>query len=202
MKKILLFAATLSLSFVAPIKAQDKEFYDQSTYQTVLEPGMYKVGSTLDAGIYRIISDAEYGMYVISSDANQEDIIDFSAITTHSYFEIVDDQYLKLDGTFAVPMDEVDPIFIEDNTIGPGTYFVGYDIPAGEYEVIQDEETAMYVIYDSLDKSEIASMSAITNNAFVEVEDGQYLQLYGAIITDDALVNEERPDESINSNSN
>ncbi|MFL2136228.1 hypothetical protein ACEN33_07325 [Ruoffia sp. FAM 24228] len=41
-------------------------------------------------------------MYVISSDANQEDIIDFSAITTHSYFEVVDDQYLKLDGTFAV----------------------------------------------------------------------------------------------------
>lgn len=188
MKKSLLLLSSLLMLGISPTAlAQDASFYEAANYQTVYDSGVYKIGSTLDAGAYRIIANSEYGMYVVSSDANQETIIDFSPVSTHSYVEVKDGDYLQLDSVFAVPIEGIEPIQIINNSIADGTYSVGFDIPEGEYEVTQSEEHAMLVVYGSLDKNDIVNFSPITNNAFVEVSEGQYLQLDGATITDDRL---------------
>lgn len=192
MKKFfVLIACLLTFPTITLAKEKDKDFFDIKTYEEVYEEGMYKVGKDIDEGVYRYFSDGDIGAILISNDANQKDFVMVDQAEKHGWIEIKDGQYLKLQQVFIVKQDDIKPIPIKDNKIESGDYLVGFDIPAGEYEIKQVEEYGAYVIHADISREDIVSVGQVNNNEYISLEDGQLLTLKGVEITDDKLVTNE-----------
>lgn len=192
MKKSLLLLSSLFILGGTPVLAQNEDFFKVDQYENVHESGTYKIGDNLEAGEYRLIEvpNSVFPSYQLTEDANQEEFIASGVISGHDYIKVEDGQYLKITDSFLVPVEDVKPIEITDNTISDGAYKVGFDIPAGEYEVKEKEDSIfpVFTIFKSLDEQYANSTGVVENNAYLEVEDGDYLRLSDVTITHDNLV--------------
>ena len=138
--------------------------------------GTYIVGQTLDAGEYRFMASGD-GYYCVYPDETKTDIIGNSSFTTVKYVTVSDGQVLELQNATMVPAGAytyASSITLESN----GTYLVGKDCPAGEYELSTSTGMGYYAIYgDSTPGAEILENSNFDSTTNCIVTDGQYLEV-------------------------
>ncbi|MDU0319002.1 MULTISPECIES: hypothetical protein [unclassified Enterococcus] len=141
---------------------------------TEFKTGNYKIGEKMPAGEYKLTSDGSIAYYKISSDPNGEEIITNGTFNTFGYLSVQDGQYLTLQDIVATPISEVSPY---TGDYKQGTYKVGFDIKAGEYELKADSNDAYVKISTDANGEDIVSNDTFTNNKFIQITDGQYLTL-------------------------
>lgn len=149
------------------------------------EAGQYKVGQDIPEGEYVLITTGNIGYFAISKDANQDEIITNSVFETNSIVTVVDGEYFELTGCIAIDSSEfyATKVINTDNGNLGLMLKIGYDLPAGEYKLIQAEgEIGYYSIYESSRQEEILTNEVFENSTYVKVEDGQYLKLSGCTI--------------------
>lgn len=151
--------------------------------------GMYKVGTDIAAGTYYFQATGSVsGYYAITSDASGEleSIIANDNVSTFSFLTVNDGQYLEVTRGKIAPANQIGRIDPTSGRYGTGTYRVGIDIPAGEYNVQNDgsRNFAYYaILFDASGKLEaIVDNDNFESNAYITVSEGQYLKLSAAYI--------------------
>lgn len=151
--------------------------------------GMYKVGEDIPAGTYYFENAGNSkGYYAIYSDSTGDfdSLLHNDNVPSFTFLTVSDGQYLEVTRGKIAPADQISAIGAENGKYGSGTYRVGIDIPAGEYNAISDgsRSLAYYAILSDVTGGldSIVSNDNFENNAYVTVSDGQYLELNGAYI--------------------
>ena len=142
-------------------------------FQNKFPAGQYRVGTDIDPGEYVFFSEASSAYFAITKDANGRDIIENDNFSKDSILTIYEGEYLKLSRCYAVPIDEVDILPIDSADM----FKVGVHLPAGDYKLIADADSAYYCIYGDDRQSEIVSNDNFNNQSYISVTDGQYLKL-------------------------
>lgn len=149
----------------------------QNTSSSSYGAGSYRVGKDLPAGEYKLFCSGSHGYFCVYPDTTKADILSNANFTTCTYISVSDGQLLEVSGATFVPSSEATPT---STATGDGTYKVGFDIPAGEYEVVQNGGSmGYYSILDSCDavNSNIINNDNFEGNSFISVSDGQFLEL-------------------------
>ena len=122
------------------------------------------------------------GLNTIS--ANPDDIISNDYFAARSYLEIADGTYLELSRCYIIPFSDVTPFESTDGTIPPGQYLVGFDISAGEYQVTAtgSNGNGYYSITSDANGDQILSNNYFSGNNYLNVSDGEYLELSRCVI--------------------
>lgn len=197
MKKLLMLASSfLIVSSAVTIYAEEttveettvssemneKDPFDTSSYKTVFETDMYKIGADMPAGEYKIFAQDEYSSFSLTGDARGEDYIASDMITTFAFVSVEDGQFLELRDCFAVPVEETWPVQPEDDKLTDGVYRVGIDLEPGEYKVSVTEgaDYSSYKITEDANAKEYIDSNFISKSNYIEVKDGEYLTLRGA----------------------
>lgn len=147
-----------------------------------IKAGTYLVGKDIPAGEYALLCDNDHvGSFFVSSDLNDDSAIYTTAFFGNSFVTVENGQYLTIEDVTAIPAENA-----EIDISSQGTFRVGVDIPAGEYELeklIESEyfsEKAFFKVYaDDIATSMkiILSDDFEEGNAYVTVNDGEYLKL-------------------------
>jgi len=144
--------------------------------------GQYKVGSDIDSGEYVLLSENDDGFFSVNSDANGNDIIFNGGFDINSIITVNEGEFLELRRCIAVKYDD----FYPDNSIKiemEGIMIkVGNEIDAGEYKI--EGEDGFYSIYSDSRREDIISNGSVKGSAYIQVEDGQYLELRRCKIVD------------------
>lgn len=151
----------------------------------IFSDGVYLVGTDLPAGLYKGQLDGDLpGYWSITTDPNGSDIVANDIPTGQFYVEIAGGQYLTLTGVTIQDAASVTPVLTSEN-IGDGVYLVGTDIPAGQYKgALTDTSLPGYWGITSDPNGETIVENGIpTGQFYVEVAQGQYLKISGAIIS-------------------
>ena len=155
---------------------------EQESSSTKYDAGTYKVGSDISAGEYILFGESAVGAYYeIASDSTGtlESIITNGNFTTNAILTVSDGQYLKLQGCYAVPAEEVSEL----DTTKEGTFKIGTHLAAGEYKLAVDENSVMGSGYYEVASDSSGSLDSIVTNGnfegetYITVSDGQYLKL-------------------------
>lgn len=160
-----------------------KDPFDPASYDTVFEADMYKIGTDMPAGVYKLFALEEYASYDLTGDARGEENIAYNSIETFAYVEVEEGQFLEISDAFAVPVEDVDPVEAVDGKFGPGVYRIGVDIEPGEYKVTSIGDYASYDIATDANLNEYVDYGSIEKSNYVEVRDGEYLELVEAELT-------------------
>lgn len=164
-------------------KDEKQDPYDPDTYKTVFEPDQYKIGKDMPAGLYKVYKIDKYASFSVTGDARGEERIAYQSVESFAYIEVEEDQYLKLDGCFAVPEEEMLPFDAENEEVyGPGIYKVGFDIEPGEYKAMASGKYPRYHIYEDALMTEYVTSSSIKKSAYIEVKEDEFLSLVDAEI--------------------
>jgi hypothetical protein len=148
--------------------------------------GMYKVGSELPAGEYIFEGTSTAAYYAVSSDSSGEleSIIVNDTLNkgNFSYIIVKDGDYLKTERGRLVPAADLNIQPKSLDNIPPSTYKVGKDIPAGEYKLTANNDSAYWERSsnprDSIDG--IIANDIISDTAYVTVKAGEYFKILGA----------------------
>lgn len=162
---------------------EKKDPFDPSSYETVFEADVYKIGSDMPAGEYKLFALEKYASYDLTGDARGEEYIAYNSIETFAYVEVEEGQFLEISDAFAVPVEEVEPAEAEDGKFGPGVYRIGIDIEPGEYKVTSIGDYASYDISTDANLRDYVDYGSIEKSNYVEVRDGEYLELVEAELT-------------------
>ncbi|MCW6660521.1 hypothetical protein NHG25_08520 [Aerococcaceae bacterium NML191292] len=157
---------------------------------TVIKSGKHKVGTKLEAGEYKLFAKDNFAYFALLGDSNGKDIIANQIFDTQTYVTVRDGQFLELRDCVAVKFNENDKKLMESikatkftSVAFGGTFKVGFDIPANEYEVESiDDDMSYWSILTSSDTHDIDSNEIFEGSSYVTVEDGQYLELRDAKI--------------------
>lgn len=154
---------------------------DQKRYTA----GTYKIGTDMPAGIYLVKTTGKSGYFAITSDSSGElgTIIDNNNFEVQDYIEVFDGEYLKLSsGTYAEPVNE--NTAYNNNIYFGGSFKVGTDIPAGEYQVIADKSGYWARLNGPYGLNrEIIANENFEGSTYVTVNDGEYL-----VLSNDAMI--------------
>lgn len=175
--KVTITAKVGEKKFKCTVTVKKKNYYSE---------GMYKVGKDIKAGTYVLIeSDSFPYMEVTSSSTGDfDDIITNAMFKNRHYITLEDEQYIKIQDCKMYPLEKAPKVKLEDKeTLEEGMYAVGTDIPAGEYTLLEIEEDSFGGAYycvksdcsaETLDN--IVTNDLFETNAYVTVQDGQYLE--------------------------
>lgn len=153
------------------------------------KPGMYKIGVDMPAGEYVLNPSGKSGAYVeISSDSSGNSIIDNDNFDLFCYVSVKDGEYLTLQGCSAYEESGVKNLVDFNGGLAlMGTYKVGKDLPAGEYKVklLKGSTSGYYEVNAAPigSASEIINNGIIEGDAYVTLEDGQYIKLQDCFIS-------------------
>lgn len=142
-------------------------------YKTKYSEGQYKVGTDIQAGEYVVFADNGMGYFRVSSDSNGKDIIANENFDYNSIITIKDGEYFKLSRSEAVPIEEVSSLPLDQANM----FKIGLHLPAGEYKLIADKDSAYYCIYNDDRQDDIEANDNFSGQSYVKVSDGQYLVL-------------------------
>lgn len=150
------------------------------TETTRYDSGMYRVGTDIPAGEYVLFAEDSLGYMEVDSDSsgNFESILCNDNFSYNTIVTVEDGTYLSLSHAYAVPFDEA-----ELDTSGNGMFKVGVHIPAGEYKIAVDEDSAIGMGYlevatDSGHQfASIRTNDNIESSTYITVNDGEYLTL-------------------------
>lgn len=160
----------------------DKDYSNVETDMTVTATwgygsGSYRVGEDIPAGEYKMIASGS-SYYCVYPDLTKSDILQNGNFTTVSYVTLADGQLFELNRGSCVPVSSASAT----TTIqGSGIYKVGLDLSAGQYKLTQNEGSlAYYAVLSTVDATvwdNIVDNDNFENSSYVEVHDGQYLEL-------------------------
>lgn len=144
--------------------------------------GSYRVGTDIPAGEYKINCSGSHGYYCVYPDTTKADILDNGNFTSCTYVTVSDGQLLEVSGATFIEIANAEPT----TTIsGEGTFKVGFDLPAGQYEVTTiGSGTGYYAILadDNATSRDIINNDNFENNSFISLSDGQFLEISRASI--------------------
>ncbi|WAW14572.1 SHOCT domain-containing protein [Peptostreptococcus equinus] len=143
--------------------------------------GHYQVGKDMKAGEYKIFAENENAYMEITKDIKgKSDSIIYNYLPkTFSYIFAKDGQYVKLDNCYAVPASKAKKF--DGKEYKDGQYKVGFDIPAGEYNITANNENAYFEVSTSpSDNNTIVNNDCFTDNRMATIKDGQYFKLQDA----------------------
>lgn len=145
-----------------------------------VKSGTYKIGSDLPAGEYKIFSNGfTYLEVAKDSSGTIDSIITNDNISTFKYVTVEDGQYLQFNNGYAMAVEDIEPYLSSDGFYGEGQYKVGFDIPAGEYNVVADGGFA-YIEVAANSTGDIFSIITNDNfdtNKYVTISEGQYFTI-------------------------
>ena len=147
--------------------------------------GIYRVGKDIPAGDYALTTQTSNGYYCISSDNLGNDILANDNFKDNAYITIQDGQFLKLSNCTMVSEDEKEVAEVNGNEIGEGIYRVGKDIPAGDYALTTQTSNGYYCISSDNLGNDILANDNFKNNAYITIEDGQFLKLSNCTMVPD-----------------
>lgn len=165
---------------------------DISAKNVYYEPGTFNVGVDIPAGEYVVTASNYIGIASDSSGEPGSLLAEHIGTTLFTYITINDGEYLKVSADTEVFGSDMSRICLAD--IAPpatnfdkffsGTYKVGRDLPAGEYNVqlIEGEDSGYWEINSApLGTSfEVIDNDYFTDSSvYVTVQDGEYLTLSG-----------------------
>lgn len=157
---------------------------NSSVLPTTYSSGTYKVGTDIPAGEYLLTTTGKNGYVAVNADSSGEfsSLLSNDNFQTRDYVIVNDSEYLQLgSGVIATPMDQATPA--TSATLTNGTFKVGFDLSAGEYQVTGGGYWArLYSPNDVM--GDIIANDNFEGSTYVTVKDGEYLQLSnGATIT-------------------
>lgn len=140
--------------------------------------GMYRVGTDIPEGIYYIYTDSSC-YWEVSSDSTGDfgSIIGNGNINNNAYVTVYEGQYLTVDrGSF---YNIATREYEMQNSVGEGMYWVGHDIPVGEYVLTPEAgESAYWAIYSSSEsRRDIMENGNEDTTIYITVSDGQFLEI-------------------------
>ena len=156
--------------------------------ETSIKQGKYKIGQDIPAGEYIIFqNELNYlGYLEISKDnsGNVESILSSFNIFKNRIITLNADQYLSLEDASMYEFDKSPSIKPSNGIYKNGMYKVGVHIPAGKYKVIPYSDLSYYAIYkdSSGQMDSIINNETIDNPIYINISDGQYLELQDALI--------------------
>lgn len=153
-----------------------KEYYENNIspiYTTKYGEGQYKVGTDIPSGEYVVLTHSISGYFAVTSDSNGDDIIANENFDYNSIVTVNDGEYLELSRCEAVPIEEATNLPVDSaNMLKIGTH-----LPAGEYKLVADSDSAYYCIYNDSRHNDIVANDNFSGQSYVTVLDGQYLLL-------------------------
>ncbi len=160
----------------------DKDFSNVESDMTVVatwgyRSGSYRVGEDIPAGEYKLLASGS-SYYCAYPDMTKSTILENGNFTTVAYVTLSDGQLFELNRGSFMPVSSASPT----TTIkGNGIYKVGLDLPAGQYKLTQEGTySAYYAVLSTVDataRHNIVDNDNFDNSSYVEVHDGQYLEL-------------------------
>ena len=140
---------------------------------------VYKCDEDIPAGMYKLFVSKDRGFFSICMDANHKEIVINQPFENQAYVYINESHYLELRGCFAVPIE--DAVMFDGGECPPGEYYVGRELSPGEYKIsVEQGRDDGYVAVLKLmadGNRQIITNNFIRNSAYVEVEEGQILEL-------------------------
>jgi len=158
-----------------------------------IKSGMYKAGEDIPAGEYKLYSTGSLtglSYFEIAKDSSGtfESIIANDNFYSVTYVTVKEGQYFKFTDSYAVPVQEAEASGPEDGKYPSGMYKVGFDIPAGEYQVFPEEDSAIGYGYYEITSASTHSLNDIIANdnfedpRYITLKEGQYIKLSEAYI--------------------
>ena len=145
----------------------------------VYEEGVHKCGVDIPPGLYKLFSIEKSAYFSVCEDANCREFVSNGGFDRQTYAYINELHYLTLRGCVAVPIENA--VMFEGDEYPPGTYFVGRELSPGEYKVYVDEgeKSGYFAVLQMMadGKRSIKANGSFSNHAYVEVKDGQILEL-------------------------
>lgn len=157
-------------------KAEDKYGLGVPSY----DEAQYKVGKDIPAGEYVLLANGKLssGYFFVTRDANGDDKIFSDSFESASIITVYDGEYLEIVSCIAIPAEEWYAKYIVNIDKTGITLKIGYDIPAGEYRLISDnDKTGYYFVYGSSRYEKALASNSFEKSSYVTVEEGQYLKL-------------------------
>ena len=158
---------------MAQTRALLEDITGRKTYSNTYNSGQYKVGTDIPAGEYVIFANSGAGYFCLSSDSNGNDIITNNNFKYNSIISVLDGEYLALSRSYAVPIDEVQTLPLDEADM----LKVGMHIESGEYKLTADGGKGYYCVYNDGRQDDIEANKNFESSAYVTVKDGQYLLL-------------------------
>lgn len=150
-----------------------------STPSTVIGEGTYRVGVDISAGEYNLMCTKSYGgYYSVNKDSSGSlySIINNGNFSYNAIVKVEDGQYLELSRCTLSPISEMPLIDYASGTM----FKIGYQLPAGEYKLQSNSSYGgYYAVLSGLSGSiyDIYANNNFQGQAYVTVQDGQYLEL-------------------------
>lgn len=155
-----------------------------------IKSGMYKVGQDIAAGEYKLYSTEGLSYFEIAKDSSNtlESIIANDNFYSFTYVTVTEGQYFKFTDALAVPASDATASEPVDGKYSSGMYKVGFDIPAGEYQVFPEEDSTLGFGYYEITSSSLHVLDDIVANdnfedpRYITLKEGQYVKLSEAYI--------------------
>lgn len=177
-----------------------EQVFDMSHYDEVYGPGEYAVGEDKDmpAGEYRLVAIPEERThsFTITNDEAGKDLIEHNFVETFSYIQVDEGQFIELTNINAIPITDVQPIGMVDDSFIEGDYRVGTDINAGEYKIFAEEDSASVMLSEDLMFSDNTYRKSYQGSILIEIQDGQVLRVhdgYGQRLGDIPTIDMDEP---------
>ena len=159
----------------------------------------YQVGKDIQEGQYCLSSENKdtVGAYSIKSDASQlsvDNCIDAHEFYGRNYATVKNGQYLTLiNGASMIPAKDAGRILPQNGIYPEGEYKVGFDIPAGTYDLTKFNNSKYdYGFYftryndNKLGISNVRSANSFHTSMKTTVKNGDYLLIEFATMTSDS----------------
>lgn len=140
------------------------------------ESGQYKVGEDIEPGEYVLLTIGDRdGFFSVDEDANGNKIIFNGNFKTNTIVTVNDGEFLQISRSIAVKYGDFYPSNQIDISNEGIMIKAGNEIQAGEYKVLG--ESGYYCIYGSSRQNDIISNGQVDGSRYINLEDGQYLEL-------------------------
>jgi len=151
--------------------------------------GEYEVdGEEIDSGDYYLRADTDTkASFEIKENGKT---VDSDAFDTNRYVYLSYGQTVTFDGCEAIVSKNAPEIENgDDESHGPGMYYVGKDIAAWSYKLTNngDLKNAYYTVRSSIygSSDEVLVKKIIKTNGYITLSDGQYITTVGLTLTDE-----------------
>lgn len=151
--------------------------------------GEYRIGTDLPAGEYylKCTRDGYSGYYCIYTNTKKDKIVDNDNFDNYSFIKVQSGQLLKLSRCKIASTDFfTNSVAVQENGYYvAGSYRVGIDIPAGEYQFTptKNDYSGYYCAYSDITKTDIVDNDLFDGNSYYSVSNGQILKVSRAKFT-------------------
>lgn len=159
--------------------------YINNNYFTYIN-GTYVVGDDIPAGEYYVApakNSTQSEFYVANS--SDDKVVRSENVINNDFVRLQEGEYVVLNGTYALPVNEMPDLTPKDGIYSAGVYRVGIDIPAGEYELhATSKEESYYSVTNDMNGNKIDQSNNLEEgkSTTITISDGQFLTLENCYI--------------------